>query len=93
MRASPQSLALARTLERAVERAVMPLRRHRWTYRGSVAPEGSRSGCEEHERVCELCGLIKITVHQPRGFPYRAWRTRGGTRFSYDVTPLCEDAD
>lgn len=64
--------------------------RHRWGDPISIF-ENTPSGCEETERVCILCGIVKITVH-PRDrseFPWRAWRTREGTRMEVDHTPPC----
>lgn len=69
--------------------------RHNWlrvpTY---IHRDKSVSGCDETERECEVCGLVKITVHAPNGeFPYRAWRNKEGLRFSDPgYTPVCEGA-
>lgn len=67
-------------------------RKHQWlrvpTY---IHCDKSPSGCDESERECELCGLVRITVHRPDGYPYRAWRSKGGVRFpDVGYTPVCE---
>lgn len=62
---------------------------HRWTDQGSKLPPDTVSGCEEHERVCELCSLTKITIHYYAGHPGRAWRTRDGERWEGMATPPC----
>lgn len=37
-----------------------------------------------------LCQLVKITVHPPEGYPWRAWRTKEGMRTDkIDHTPPC----
>ena len=64
--------------------------KHRWTDAGTVMASDTLTGCEEHERKCERCGLVKITVHQPIGWPYRLWRPKDGNRFSDPGTPPCE---
>ncbi len=42
-----------------------------------------------NERTCARCGLIKVTVHPPRGFPWREWRTDKGKLWQGDATPPC----
>lgn len=67
--------------------------RHKWRDDGFRHRDSTPTNCDEHERVCELCGLVKITVHQPVGIPPRAWRTKGGIRFPHDgLTPTCDGA-
>jgi hypothetical protein len=63
-------------------------RRHRWDLPRSVLTD-TPSGCEETERECVDCHLVKITVHPPFGFPYRAWRTAAGMRATIEHTPPC----
>lgn len=42
------------------------------------------------ERTCALCGLKKLTVHDPNG-AFRAWRPKGeGAPFVDVRTPACE---
>lgn len=69
-----------------------PVPKHKWmlvpTY---IHRDKSVSSCDETERECELCGLVKITVHAPQGFPYRAWRRKNGQRIvDPGYTPVCE---
>jgi hypothetical protein len=69
-------------------------RRHRWPNAGD---EGYRSldghmyvdGNDRTERSCQICGLIKITVHPPQGFPWREWRTKDGKPWVGYLTPPC----
>jgi hypothetical protein len=70
-------------------------RKHSWGDPKYIHPDSTPSGCRETEKACRNCGLIKITVHPPEGpgngYPYPAWRTKGGTRFPDNgLTPLCE---
>ncbi len=67
--------------------------KHKWprvpTY---IHRDKSLSGCDETERECELCGLVKITVHAGGDErPYRAWRTKAGRRMKdTGLTPTCD---
>lgn len=66
-------------------------RRHKWGDPAYLHRDTTPSGCDETEKPCVLCGLVKLTVHTPIGYPYRMWRTRAGLRFPDDgATPLCE---
>lgn len=65
--------------------------RHDWrklTPRMVPASE-SPTGCDQTERECSVCGLLKITVHPPRELPYRAWRAPGQQQVTMDHTPPC----
>lgn len=65
---------------------------HSWGDRVTVM-DGTPSGCEETERRCPRCGLVKITVHPPQGVPWRAWRTKAGIRTDKIAhTPPCLSA-
>jgi hypothetical protein len=66
--------------------------RHRWPKDGKhVDADNSPSLCDQTERVCIKCGLTRITVHPPVGYPYTAWRRQGSARqFPDDQTPPCE---
>jgi hypothetical protein len=46
-------------------------------------------GNERTERTCARCGLVKITVHPPRGLAWREWRTPEGQTMQLDATPPC----
>lgn len=66
---------------------VTPLaRKHRWGDGVHVGEHLDRT-----ERACALCGLVKVTVHPPVGFPWREWRMRDGKTWQGDATPPCVD--
>lgn len=66
-------------------------RRHKWGDPVYLHRDTTSSGCDETEKPCALCGLVKLTIHTPIGFPYRMWRTKAGLRFPDNgATPLCE---
>lgn len=48
--------------------------RHKWGDPLRFAPEDRPSGCAQTERTCTQCGLVKVTVHPPRGVPWIEWR-------------------
>lgn len=66
--------------------------KHRWQDNGTRigGAEDTPSGCDEHERVCKICGLVKLTIHAPQGWPYRVFRTPKGIRFDPGYTPVCD---
>jgi len=67
-------------------------RHHRWENERRIPACESPDGCERTERECVNggCGLIKITVHPPRGLPYRRWRHPvTGNEFDLGATPPC----
>ncbi len=75
--------------------AKLPARRHKWGDSINIYRDTSPSGCDESEKPCTLCGLVKITVHPPigpyRNYPYRAFRSKGGIRFlDPGYTPVCD---
>lgn len=48
------------------------------------------NGCEQTERTCVHCSLVKITVHPPRGYPWREWRhPQSAAQFPAEHTPPC----
>jgi hypothetical protein len=61
-------------------------RKHEWG-----DPERLGEYAERTERICVLCGLVKITIHPPRGLPWREWRTRAGRTWQGVATPPCMD--
>lgn len=63
-------------------------RKHRWGDGVCVGDHLDRT-----ERSCALCGLVKVTVHPPQGFPWREWRTRDGKVWRGDATPPCLDSE
>jgi hypothetical protein len=65
--------------------------RHRWSEPVAVLAENTPSGCQETERTCIACGMVRITVHPPVAhLPWRAWRTPQGDRTDkIAMTPPC----
>jgi hypothetical protein len=65
--------------------------RHRWSEPVAVLPDDTFSGCQETERTCLACGMVRITVHPPvHRDVWRAWRTRDGKRTDkISATPPC----
>lgn len=77
----------------AAQPLALPPRNHAWDYlhKRNVPAIESPSNCEQTERDCKHCSLIRVTVHPPRGNPYRAWRYAGSeTQFTADKTPKCQ---
>ena len=65
-------------------------RKHKWEDSKRILPSESFDGNERMERICKLCGLIKITVHPPSpDFPWREWRTPTGKTVQFTSTPPC----
>jgi hypothetical protein len=68
-------------------------RNHRWDYENErrIAACDSPSKCDQNERDCIHCRLVRVTVHPPGGFPFRAWRLPNSkTQFVMGSTPKCE---
>lgn len=43
------------------------------------------------ERTCDVCRLVKVTVHAPNGFAWREWRRPDSVmQFKDNRTPVCE---
>ena len=44
---------------------------HKWDYAHEkfIAAIDSEDGCDRNEKSCERCGVIKVTVIPPHGFP------------------------
>lgn len=58
-----------------------------------LAPDPARKRHEQTERVCAVCGLIKVTVHHADGRAWREWRCKDSDRqFEDERTPLCTAA-
>jgi hypothetical protein len=67
-------------------------RKHRWNLdeEKRIAGTEFKDGVGRTERVCIHCGLIRITMHPPGGFPWRAWRhPKSKTDFECQNTPPC----
>lgn len=69
-------------------------RRHRWNESDHVRISGidCADGNDRTQKSCALCGLIKITVHPPHGFPWREWKTKDGKVWQGASTPPCLDS-
>lgn len=64
--------------------------RHHWGPPISIHASMTSSNCEQTERVCTACGLTKITVHPPKGIPWREWRHPSSeNQFAMPQTPPC----
>jgi hypothetical protein len=69
------------------------LARHRWGESQFVPRNPDLARNDQTERVCINCGLVRITVHPPQGFPWREWRDRGSSiQYTADRTPECVPA-
>lgn len=64
-------------------------RRHKWGDPITVPCEISLSAHEETHRHCELCPVVKITVHDGRE-THRMWRAADGARV-FGAEPPCSD--
>lgn len=66
--------------------------RHQWPRDSErrIAACESPSKNDQTERTCNLCGLIRVTVHPPQGFPFRQWRRPKGKQFTCLHTPPCQ---
>lgn len=71
-----------------------PRRTHKWSHPICVFGDRTVTGCEQSERTCSHCGLIKITVHPPHGIPWREWRYPDDPKVQHkgEATPLCGEA-
>lgn len=63
--------------------------RHHWNLEARIPACESPDGNDRTEKTCPICGICKITVHPPHGFPYRKWRTKKGIEVDFDSTPPC----
>jgi hypothetical protein len=63
--------------------------RHKWGEPVSIHPQDADDGIERTLRTCNVCGIIKTTVHPPRGIPFREWRTKDGMVAQITATPPC----
>lgn len=68
----------------------MTLPHHKWPKQATkLNGTDQPDGCDRSERICDRCGLVKITVHPPQGLPYRQWRTPGGLVLPALAMPCC----
>jgi hypothetical protein len=50
----------------------------------------SVSGCEQHERTCQACGAVKVTIIRANGHHCRAWRKDATARqIETTIEPPC----
>jgi hypothetical protein len=71
---------------------VLKPRRHSWPKEGQegyarVLPTDDDAN-EYSIRTCAICGVMKVTVHPPRGFAFRLWRKPTGET-SRQFMPPC----
>jgi hypothetical protein len=67
-------------------------RLHRWDEDTiqRIAASDSDNGCSQTHRTCLHCGLIRITMHPPQGFPWPEFMLpESRVRFRMDRTPHC----
>lgn len=64
-------------------------RRHRWDNDREQRIAGDASNLPCNVRVCGTCGMRKITMLPPHGFPWHEWLTAEGQRWSGEATPPC----
>lgn len=65
--------------------------KHKWKLPERYAAGECQASCDETWRRCMRCGLIKITVKPPEGFPWLEWeRPPMLPRFKSELTPPCE---
>ena len=60
---------------------------HRWNIEHRIPACESPDGNERTEKTCPFCMLVKITVHPPRGLPWREWRTKDGRQLFGTIVP------
>lgn len=63
--------------------------RHSWGEAVSIHPSDAKDGIERTLRTCNYCGVVKVTVHPPYGYPFREWRTPTGKVVPIVSTPPC----
>jgi hypothetical protein len=65
--------------------------RHEWDHRNSrlLSGFGAADGCARNERTCFKCGVVRITVMPPHGYPWHEWRTKDGGMYVGEATPPC----
>lgn len=66
--------------------------RHKWPedrHAKIFLAQETRDGLERHERTCIQCGMTRITVIPPVGWPWHEWRTKDGPVWVGEATPPC----
>lgn len=74
-----------------------PTPRHRWpaSHDREIPACESPDGNDRNEKDCRNCGITRITVHPPEGFPFHQWRKPDGfvlpiSRFTPPCTGMKE---
>lgn len=67
---------------------------HKWGAPIRFPAEESPRNCEQTERTCLRCRIVKITVHPPHGPVWTEWRTgdAGQYQMQLSATPPCREA-
>ena len=64
--------------------------RHRW-HAGVERIAECADGNARSVRRCARCGLLRITVHPPHGYPWTEWQALDGQMIYQPRTPACEE--
>ena len=64
--------------------------RHRW-HAGVERIAECADGNARSVRRCARCGLLRITVHPPHGYPWLEWQDPDGVVRQQVHTPPCEE--
>ena len=65
--------------------------RHKWNHANErrLPAYDAKDGNARNERDCTQCGMTRITVIPPQGFPYHEWRCKDGGVWHGEATPPC----
>jgi hypothetical protein len=68
-----------------------PTPRHRWPPEPDrrIPACDSPDGNDRSEKECRHCGMVRVTVHPPQGFPWHEWRRSNGAVIKIEHTPPC----
>ena len=63
---------------------------HKWDYENEkrIAAVDAPDGCDRNEKSCILCGITKVTILPPHGFPYHEYRV-GSAQMVWTRRPEC----
>jgi len=57
-----------------------------------IAADMSPSGKNQIDRICNICGVVKVTVFGEGGLAWREWRLKGSDiQFPDDRVPNCAE--
>lgn len=65
------------------------MNRHRWKDDEDPRPVLGADGLERKTPICIHCGMSRITVIPPYGFPWHEWKTVAGQNWQGELTPPC----